>query len=785
MTENEEEENLIGKEFAGCKIISKIGQGGMGTVYKAHHKALNKTVCVKLLDKKLSGDKRNLEFFLREARSAAKLNHPNIVHVYNFGKENGNYFIVMSYIDGKSLQDIVEKEGALPIEKATKFTVELLEGLGHAHSKGVIHRDIKPSNILVGSNGKSYLVDFGLAKSVSEEKELTQAGEMIGTAYFMSPEQCLAQKVDNRADLYAVGATFYYLITGKYPFDGKSSIEVMHKHIGSQVPDPILFNPDVPRWAAVFIEHAMKKKPEDRFQNAEEAKTELLDYSTGKKILPNPGGDIILDLTSQLHNPEPTEILETPGTLGNDFSNGSYNPDAGAPVLEGISVELDIEKPVPPVPPAPPAPPSPSNDGFNAGLGLNIDWNSGEALRPTPPPPPVEPPPLSLDISSADPSMSVGQDYGTSSVGNDYGFNDIQHTTVIEQPADPFKPEENVADIHVEEHLSEEPPQNNAPSSGALRTTVKSVAHIVLLMAAFFFFVLSGASGTGVVSVLNAFATNPGMAAGFFAAGALLSVLAFFVKPARTTWPYILCLIVGLLSAFVGGAYINAAKGSDIAAKLITAVSLVMQNSSGPLMIVYALSSFLMAAVLLQFRSRLARLLSAAFFTFSIWLVFSYSCIGHEFFWNDEPMAYIFGGIAGVATLFAVIYSFSDKVKILESKVFTVAACIAVALMIYLPNVNRAANNEFKKLSDEWANYKAQKEAGVQYVSEPREEMRDLEEFKEDAKYDYMKKEREKLSYAVTDGGGLIVFSLFLALLSTLSLFSSDTKKKTEEIVEY
>ena len=215
------EENLTGKEFAGCKVINKIGQGGMGTVYRAHHKALNKTVCVKILAKELANDKRNLEFFLREARSAAKLDHPNIVHVYNFGKENHNYFIVMSFIDGKSLQDMVVKDGPMPVEKATKFMCELLDGLAHAHSRGIIHRDIKPSNILVDKKGRSYLVDFGLARSVSEEKELTQAGEMIGTAYFMSPEQCLAKEVDNRADIYAVGAL------------GFASMQMLQRYEGS------------------------------------------------------------------------------------------------------------------------------------------------------------------------------------------------------------------------------------------------------------------------------------------------------------------------------------------------------------------------------------------------------------------------------------------------------------------------------------------------------------------------------------------------------------------------
>ena len=384
---NETEENLTGKEFAGCKVINKIGQGGMGTVYRAHHKALNKTVCVKILAKDLAADKRNLEFFLREARSAAKLDHPNIVHVYNFGKENHNYFIVMSFIDGKSLQDMVVKDGPMPAEKATKFMCELLDGLAHAHSRGIIHRDIKPSNILVDKKGKSYLVDFGLARSVSEEKELTQVGEMIGTAYFMSPEQCLAKEVDNRADIYAVGATYYYLLTGKYPFDGKTSVEVMHKHISDPLPDPLLINSSIPRWAAMFIERAMKKKPEERYLNAEEARNELLDYSTGKKLVPTPGGEIILDLSSKIHDPVP------------DLSFSSEP----APAAPASSSEVSIS-----IPAATQeftlgsdgGASSFSNSSYSGSEGVTVDWNSGETINAAPPPP---------VHSSADPSMDLSR----------------------------------------------------------------------------------------------------------------------------------------------------------------------------------------------------------------------------------------------------------------------------------------------------------------------------------------------------------------------------------------
>ncbi len=290
------EPDFRGTVFAGCTISDKLGQGGMGTVYKAHHDALDKTVCVKLLSPDLARDQRNIDFFLREARSAAKLEHPNIVHIYNFGQENGSYFIVMSCVEGKSLQDLVEARGPLPVSEATLLIAGILDGLAHAHSKTIIHRDIKPSNILVDNSGMPHIVDFGLARSMNEEKQLTMAGEMIGTAYFMSPEQCLAGKVDNRADLYSVGATYFYILTGKYPFDGKTSIEVIHKHISNPVPNPLLVNPDIPLWASRVIERLMRKKPEDRYQNAEEVALELRKYNSGELSLSKTSNEKTFDM---------------------------------------------------------------------------------------------------------------------------------------------------------------------------------------------------------------------------------------------------------------------------------------------------------------------------------------------------------------------------------------------------------------------------------------------------------------------------------------------------------
>lgn len=330
------EPNLTGTVFAGCKIISKLGQGGMGSVYKAHQEALDKFVCVKLLSSELAREQRNIDFFLREARSAAKLEHPNIVHIYNFGQENGSYFIIMSYVEGKTLQDLVAEKGPLPVKDATDIMTGVLQGLAHAHSKSVIHRDIKPANILVGSDNIPRIVDFGLARSITEEKQLTMAGEMVGTAYFMSPEQGLAGTVDSRADLYAVGATYFYILTGKYPFDGKSSIEVIHKHIGNPVPNVMLIRPDIPLWACRVIERLMNKKPEDRYQAAAEVVAEFTKYNSAEGYVEPVSNERTFDI------PEVTARIQA-----------APEPPPQAS-LERSDPKPSDRRPAPPPPPPPP-----------------------------------------------------------------------------------------------------------------------------------------------------------------------------------------------------------------------------------------------------------------------------------------------------------------------------------------------------------------------------------------------------------------------------------------------
>ncbi len=265
-----ENPSLVGKEISGCEILNKVAEGGMGAVYKARHKALNRIVCVKILSPALANDKKAVELFLTEARAIAELDHPNIVNVYNVGKEKGYYFIVMSFIEGQTLSVLLKRNKVLPIGLVLDLFEGVLLGLEAAHAKGIIHRDIKPSNILITPQGQPKLVDFGIAKKVDKEKGSTKTTELAGTAYFIAPEQALGKDLDTRADLYSIGASLYYVLTGQFPYNGKNTIDIIQKHINDPVPDPAKIRSDMPGWLSLAVQKLMSKNPDDRFQTAKE-----------------------------------------------------------------------------------------------------------------------------------------------------------------------------------------------------------------------------------------------------------------------------------------------------------------------------------------------------------------------------------------------------------------------------------------------------------------------------------------------------------------------------------
>src|SRR5436190_5651065 len=225
----------------GYSILGKIGQGGMGIVYKATQTSVNRAVAIKILSGNATKDKTYVARFLQEAQAAANLNHKNLISAIDVGVSNGIYYFVMEYVTGKSCREMMNvQKGPLAENMALHIASQMAEVLDHIHQHQMVHRDIKPENILVTNDGIVKLCDLGLAKSTTAmEQSLTQEGLAVGTPYFMSPEQIRGDKdVDIRADLYSLGATLYYLLTGKHPFEGRSAAETMSMHLKEPVPDP-------------------------------------------------------------------------------------------------------------------------------------------------------------------------------------------------------------------------------------------------------------------------------------------------------------------------------------------------------------------------------------------------------------------------------------------------------------------------------------------------------------------------------------------------------------------
>jgi serine/threonine-protein kinase len=274
-----DEEKLVGHEIAGkYKITSIIGLGGVGSVYKAHHIQTDATVAVKILLKELTKSLEAIKRFYNEARLASNLRHPNTVRVFDFGQtEDGHLYMVMEYLEGKTLTKVMKTESPLKISRIVKISEQILRSLGEAHEKGLIHRDLKPDNIfLLDSFGITDFVkvlDFGFAKSIREDHEdLTKSGILVGTPKYMSPEQAKSMKLDGRSDLYSLGVIMYRMFSGVCPFEGTSAMNILMRHINSN-PKPLeeLCLRPVPSQFSSFVMKMLNKNPDDRFASAMEA----------------------------------------------------------------------------------------------------------------------------------------------------------------------------------------------------------------------------------------------------------------------------------------------------------------------------------------------------------------------------------------------------------------------------------------------------------------------------------------------------------------------------------
>ncbi len=265
-----QQEDLSGKEIAGCKISHKLGQGAMGAVYLAEQSNLRRTVAVKVLDPKFSRDLTYIERFEREARSAARLTHYNIVQVFDYGRVDDLYYIVNEYVDGGNVQSIIDAEGCIPPETAIDIVLQSARGLAVAQEQSVVHRDIKPENLMLTKAGVVKIADFGLAKVVKDDATVTQSGMIVGTPFYMSPEQAKGLELDGRSDVYSLGVSFYHMTVGQLPFDAESVIGVLLKQISAERPDPCVLNPSLPQAMGQVIVKMMARRPEDRYQTARE-----------------------------------------------------------------------------------------------------------------------------------------------------------------------------------------------------------------------------------------------------------------------------------------------------------------------------------------------------------------------------------------------------------------------------------------------------------------------------------------------------------------------------------
>lgn len=256
------------------EIIKTIGEGGMANVYLAEDTILERKVAIKVLRGDLSNDEKFIRRFKREALSVSNLSHPNIVEVYDVGEEDGNYYIVMEYIEGKTLKQLLQKRGALTLTEVIDIMSQLTDGLAHAHEAYIIHRDIKPQNIMIEDNGRIKITDFGIAMALNST-QLTQTNSVMGSVHYLPPEQANGKGSTVKSDIYSLGILMYELLTGSVPFKGDTAVEIALKHMKEKIPSVRKQNPTIPQSVENIILKATAKNPKNRYDSVREMYNDL------------------------------------------------------------------------------------------------------------------------------------------------------------------------------------------------------------------------------------------------------------------------------------------------------------------------------------------------------------------------------------------------------------------------------------------------------------------------------------------------------------------------------
>ncbi|MBA3655324.1 MAG: serine/threonine protein kinase, partial [Actinobacteria bacterium] len=263
------------------RLVRRISRTEMAEVHEAVDEVLGRTVAVKLLLPELSDNEGFVARFRREARAAASLNHPNIVAVFDSGEHEGQYFIVMEYVDGPTLAELMAEEGRLPETRAAEIGMEIAAALAAAHQQGIVHRDVKPGNVLLGAGGMVKVVDFGIARAVAGNTALTRPGTIVGSVSYLSPEQAMGQEIGTASDIYSLGVVLYAMVTGRPPFQADTPVAIAHQHVHQDPVPPSELASDISPAFEALVLQMLAKDPADRPAAVEDVRQELLAVMEG------------------------------------------------------------------------------------------------------------------------------------------------------------------------------------------------------------------------------------------------------------------------------------------------------------------------------------------------------------------------------------------------------------------------------------------------------------------------------------------------------------------------